>query len=60
MKNAAAAATDPMSITRTAPPQGFCPVTFALKKPKVNRHATVITQDHFNPSTGSGCKKIRR
>ena len=55
--NAAVAATEPIKVTRSAPDHTFCPVTFALKKPKKNRQMTVKTQDHLKPSRGVSVKK---
>ena len=57
IKNAADAAAEPMSITRNAPPSGFWPVAFALKKPNTKRQMTVMMQEYLRPSKGEVVKK---
>src|SRR4051812_47165438 len=48
-KNAAAAATAPMTITFTAPLNTGCPVTLLLKAPKIKRQIRAITAENFSP-----------
>lgn len=57
IKNAALAASAPMAVILVAPQIGGCPVSIALRYPKINKQQTVTMAEYLRPVTGLSVRK---